>query len=156
GLCSASISVPNAYIADAAPPERRAASYGLIGAAFGLGFILGPALGGVAGGVEPRLPFWLAAALSLANFLCGRFVLPESLPPAPSSPFSVTPATPVGALGMLRSPPLVWGLVGVAALNYVAHDSLPHTFVLYALHRFGWSTGTVGLALAAVGVSSML
>jgi MFS transporter, DHA1 family, tetracycline resistance protein len=156
GLCSASISVPNAYIADATPPERRAASYGLIGAAFGLGFILGPALGGVAGGVDPRLPFWIAAGLSLANFLWGVFVLPESLPRERRAPFDLRRVSPLGALEILRSTPLVWGLVGVAALNYVAHDSLPHTFVLYVLHRFGWSTGTVGLALAAVGVSSTL
>jgi DHA1 family tetracycline resistance protein-like MFS transporter len=156
GLCSASISVPNAYIADVTPPERRAASYGLIGAAFGLGFILGPALGGIAGEVDPRLPFWIAAGLSLANFAWGFFILPESLAPERRARFDLRGASPLGAVRLLRGYPMVWSLVGVAALNYVAHDSLPHTFVLYAHARYGWSTGTVGLALAAVGVSSML
>jgi len=156
GLCSASISVPNAYIADATPPERRAASYGIIGAAFGLGFILGPALGGVAGEVDTRLPFWIAAGLSLANFAWGLLVLPESLPPERRAAFELRHANPLGALRMLRAQPLVWGLVGVAALNYLAHDSLPHVFVLYTHLRYGWDSHTVGLALAAVGVTSML
>ena len=156
GVCSASISVPNAYIADATPPERRAASYGIIGAAFGLGFVLGPALGGVAGDADPRLPFWIAAGLSLANFAWGVFVLPESLPPERRAAFRPSQANPVGALRMLREQPVVWGLVGVSALNYLAHDSLPHTFVLYAHYRYAWDSKLVGLALAAVGVSSML
>jgi DHA1 family tetracycline resistance protein-like MFS transporter len=156
GVCSASISVPNAYIADATPPARRAAAFGIIGAAFGLGFILGPALGGLAGEADPRLPFWIAAGLSLANFAWGLLVLPESLPRERRAAFVPSQANPLGALRMLRGQPLLGPLVGVAALNYLAHDSLPHTFVLYAHHRYAWDSRLVGLALAAVGVASML
>jgi DHA1 family tetracycline resistance protein-like MFS transporter len=156
GLCSASISVPSAYIADVVPPEGRARAFGLIGAAFGLGFILGPALGGVAGESDPRLPFWIAAGLSFANFFYGWLVLPESLPPERRAPFELRKANPLGALALVRRHPVVFGLVGVAVLNYLAHDSLPHVFVLFVDYRFGWDARAVGLGLMAVGVTSML
>jgi DHA1 family tetracycline resistance protein-like MFS transporter len=156
GLCAASISVPSAYIADVVPPEQRARAFGLIGSAFGLGFILGPALGGFAGESDPRLPFWISAGLSLANFAYGLLILPESLPPERRAPFDARKANPLGALRLLRGHPVVFGLVGVAALNYVAHDSLPHTFVLFVDYRFGWDARSVGLALMAVGATSTL
>src|SRR5215468_659424 len=98
GICAASISTSYAYIADVTPPEQRAAKFGMLGAAFGAGFVIGPALGGVLGSVDPRLPFWVAAAFSLANALYGTFVLPESLPKEKRSAFSWRRANPVGAL----------------------------------------------------------
>ena len=155
GIFSASVSIPAAYIADVTPPERRAASFGLLSAAFGLGFIVGPALGGLAGSVDPRLPFWVAAGLSVANFLYGLFVLPESLPPERRARFEWRRANPIGALGLLREHAGVWPLAGVAFLSYWAHESLPSTYVLYADFRFGWDQRTVGLALAAMGIASV-
>jgi DHA1 family tetracycline resistance protein-like MFS transporter len=135
------------------PTDQRAKGFGMIGAAFGLGFVLGPALGGVLGTISPRLPFWISAALCLANALYGLFVLPESLPPERrSSRFSWARANPLGSLRLLRSHPELFGLASVTFLYYVAHEVLPSTFVLYTSYRYGWNTGTVGLTLALVGV----
>jgi DHA1 family tetracycline resistance protein-like MFS transporter len=155
GVCSASVSIPGAYVADVTPPEKRAASFGLLSAAFGLGFIIGPALGGLAGAVHPRLPFWIAAGLSLANALYGVFVLPESLPPERRAAFDWRRANPIGALGLLRHRAEVWPLAGVAFLSYWAHEALPSTYVLYTDFRYGWDQRTVGIALAALGVASV-
>jgi DHA1 family tetracycline resistance protein-like MFS transporter len=155
GFCSATISVPSAYIADVTPPDERAAAFGMIGAAFGVGFILGPAVGGQAGAVDPRLPFWIAAALTGASFLYGVFVLPESLPKERRAPFEWRKANPAGALLLVGRYPQVWPLLGLSVLSYLAHDSLPHTFFLYANTRFGWDTSMVGWALVAVGVVSV-
>ena len=94
GITAASISTANAYIADVTPPEKRAAGFGMLGAAFGVGFVLGPALGGLLGGIDPRLPFWVAGGLSLANALYGLFVLPESLPPERRAPFALATRQP--------------------------------------------------------------
>src|SRR5215813_5712379 len=113
GICSASISIPSAYIADVTPPERRAAGYGLLSAAFGLGFVIGPAVGGLLGSVSPRLPFWVCAGLSLANFSYGLLVLPESLPPERRAAFDWRRANPVGAFALLREHAHVLGLAGV-------------------------------------------
>src|SRR5262249_8758675 len=130
GITSASGSIANAYIADVTPPKERAARFGLIGVAFGAGFVLGPALGGLAGNVSPRLPFWIAAALSLLNGCYGLFVLPESLPVEARAPFSWRRANPVGALTLLRSHPRLVGLSVVNLLDYLAHASLPTIAVL--------------------------
>ncbi len=156
GFCSASISVPSAYIADVTPPEKRAAAFGMIGAAFGVGFILGPFIGAQAGGIDPRLPFWIAGALTLANFCYGLFVLPESLPPERRAPFLWRKANPVGSALMIRRHPAAWALIGLSVLSYLAHDSLPHTFFLYGNARFGWDQKIVGYALVAVGVMSVI
>ncbi|HYO65638.1 MAG TPA: TCR/Tet family MFS transporter [Archangium sp.] len=156
GITSASISTASAYIADVTPPEKRAASFGLIGAAFGVGFVLGPALGGVLGGVDPRLPFWVSAGLSLANAMYGLFVLPESLPPERRKAFQWRLANPVGALQLLRSNLEVLRLSSVHFLYQLAHVALPSVFVLYASYRFGWDERTVGLTMAGVGLSSGL
>jgi DHA1 family tetracycline resistance protein-like MFS transporter len=110
GITSASISTAFAYIADVTPPDKRAAVFGKIGAAFGAGFILGPAVGGLLGGMDPRLPFWVAAALSFANTLYGLLILPESLPPERRSPFHWKSANPLGALHLLRSNRVLAGL----------------------------------------------
>jgi MFS transporter, DHA1 family, tetracycline resistance protein len=155
GITSASVSTAFAYIADVTPPERRAAMFGKIGVAFGAGFILGPAIGGLLGGMDPRLPFWAAAALSFANTLYGLLILPESLPRERRSPFRWKSANPFGALHLLRSDRVLAGLSVVNFIAQLAHVVLPSTFVLYATYRYGWDTTTVGLTLAAVGICSM-
>ena len=156
GFTSASFATAAAYIADVTPPERRAQGFGLIGAAFGLGFVLGPALGGVLGTVNPRLPFWVSAGLCLANAIYGAFVLPESLPLERRSPFSWARANPLGSLRLLRSHPELFGLASVTLLYYVAHEVLPSTFVLYTQYRYGWDIHIVGLTLAAVGICTAI
>jgi DHA1 family tetracycline resistance protein-like MFS transporter len=155
GITSASISTSFAYIADITPPERRAALFGKVGAAFGAGFILGPALGGLLGGMDPRLPFWVAAGLSFANTLYGLLILPESLPRDRRAPFRWKSANPLGALRLLRSDRVLTGLSVANFFAQVAHVVLPSTFVLYATYRYGWDAATVGLTLAMVGICAM-
>ena len=156
GITSASISTSFAYIADLTPPEKRAAYFGKIGVAFGAGFILGPALGGLLGGMSPRLPFWVAAGLSLANALYGLFILPESLPPERRAPFHWKSANPVGMLKLLSSKRILAGLQTANFFSQLAHVVLPSTFVLYATYRYDWDVRMVGLTLAIVGLSSMV
>jgi len=155
GITSASISTSFAYIADITPPERRAAVFGKVGAAFGAGFILGPALGGLLGGMDPRLPFWVAAGLSFANALYGLLILPESLPRDRRAPLRWKSANPLGALDLLRSDSILAGLSVANFFAQVAHVVLPSTFVLYATYRYGWDAATVGLTLAMVGICAM-
>ena len=154
GITAASVSTGMAYIADVTPPEKRSGAFGMVGVAFGLGFIFGPALGGLLGSVDPRLPFWVAAALSLVNAMYGFFVLPESLAPDKRRPFEWRRANPVGSLRLLRSHPELSGLAGVVFLSNLAHAALPATFVLYAGYRYGWDERAVGFALAAIGFCS--
>src|SRR5262245_38878634 len=116
GICSAGISTAYAYIADVTPADQRAARFGMLGVAFGAGFVFGPALGGLAGNVDPRLPFWIAAALNLGNTLYGLLILPESLPKERRAPFGWKNANPVGSLVLLRSHP---GLTGLAGVNFL-------------------------------------
>jgi DHA1 family tetracycline resistance protein-like MFS transporter len=156
GITSASISTAFAYIADVTPPERRAAVFGKIGVAFGAGFILGPALGGLLGDVAPRLPFWTAAGLSLANGVYGLLILPESLPKNRRAPFRWTSANPIGGLHLLRSNRTLARLSLANFFAQLAHVVLPSIFVLYATYRYGWSVRTVGLTLAIVGVCAMI
>lgn len=156
GITSASISTAFAYIADITPPERRAAVFGRIGAAFGAGFILGPALGGLLGDIDPRLPFWASAALTFANAIYGLLILPESLSPQKRAPFRWTRANPIGALRLLRSHAVLAALSVVNFIAQVAHVVLPSTFVLYATYRYGWDSKTVGLTLAMVGICAMV
>ncbi|WNG27577.1 TCR/Tet family MFS transporter [Cystobacter fuscus] len=156
GITAASISTASAYIADVTPSDKRAAGFGMLGAAFGVGFVLGPGLGGLLGGVDPRLPFWVSAGLSLLNALYGLFVLPESLPPEKRKPLRWSGANPVGALLRLRATPEVLGLVSVHFLNNLAHIALPSVFVLYGGYRFGWDERAVGLALAGSGLCSLV
>ncbi len=154
GISSASFSTASAYIADVAPPEKRAAGFGMLSAAFGLGFVLGPALGGVLGAIDPRLPFWVAAGLSLTNAMYGLFVLPESLPPERREGFAWRRANPVGSLTLLRSHRELLGLAAVSFIASIAHEALPTTFVLYASYRYGWGDRAVGIAIATVGLFS--
>jgi DHA1 family tetracycline resistance protein-like MFS transporter len=156
GITTASFSTAGAYIADTTPPEKRAGAFGLLGAAFGIGFIVGPAIGGLLGHIDLRLPFWGAAAFNLANGVYGLFILPESLKPELRSKFSWRRASPVGALGLLRSSRSLLGLSGVVCLSQLAHQSLPSVFVLYATYRYGWDQRVIGLTLAAVGVCMMI
>src|SRR4030081_2662027 len=156
GITSASISTSFAYIADVTPAEKRAAVFGKIGAAFGAGFILGPAIGGLLGGMDPRLPFWVAAGLSFANTLYGFLILPESLPSDRRSPFRWKSANPLGSLHLLRSDRVLAGLSLANFFGQVAHVVLPSPFVLYATYRYGWDAATVGLTLALVGICAMV
>ncbi|MEO6991463.1 MAG: TCR/Tet family MFS transporter [Candidatus Baltobacteraceae bacterium] len=155
GVMAASVPTASAYIADVTPPEKRAGAYGMIGAAFGVGFVVGPALGGWLGGFDPRLPFWVAAGLGFANFLYGLLVLPESLAPAKRrARFEWRRANPLGSLRLLRSHRELFGIAGVAFIGYVAHEVYPTVYVLYGQHRYGWNTATLGIGLAIVGISS--
>ena len=157
GICAASFTTANAYVADVTPRENRAAAFGLLGAAFGVGFIVGPALGGLLGHFHVRLPFWTAAALALLNFCYGFFVLPESLPPERrSTRFDWRHANPFGALLLLRRYPQVAGLAVAFFLLSLAQYSLNSTYVLYTDYRYGWGPQTVGYTLALVGLCSGL
>jgi len=156
GVTAASISAGYAYVADVTPPEQRAARFGMLGVAFGVGFVVGPALGGIAGAVDPRLPFWIAAGLSLANALYGWLILPESLPKESRMAFAWRRANPLGALKLLRSHRELTGLASVNFLDAVAHAVLPSMGVLYMLYRYGWDERAVGFVLAGVGVCSMI
>lgn len=156
GVTSASISTSFAYIADITEPDKRPAMFGRVGAAFGGGFVLGPALGGLLGGMDPRLPFWVAAGLGLANTLYGLFVLPESLPRSRRAPFRWSRANPIGALRLLSSDVRLASLAVVHFLAQTAHVVLPSMFVLYATYRYGWSEQVVGLTLAMVGICAIV
>ncbi|MGH8504553.1 MAG: TCR/Tet family MFS transporter [Stenotrophobium sp.] len=157
GITSASYSTASAYIADVTAPQNRARAYGLLGAAFGIGFILGPAIGGVLGNISPRLPFWFAGACAVVNAGYGLFVLPESLPRERRSPnFNWRRANPVGSLRLLRSHPELLNLAGVNLLFQFAHFVLPSTFVLYASYRYQWSAGLMGMMFALIGLCSIL
>lgn len=156
-ITSASFTTANAYIADITQPEERAKSFGMIGAAFGLGFIIGPLMGGVLGDIDHRLPFWAAAGLALANFLYGLFVLPESLPKEKRSPtFDWSHAKPLASVHMLRRYPRIFGLAAVVLMANMAHYVYPSTFVLFADVRYGWDEKHVGYVLAVVGVLSVI
>ena len=156
GITSASMSTAGAYIADVTPPERRAQAFGMMGAAFGIGFVVGPALGGLLGQYDPRLPFWVAAGLALANGAYGLFVLPESLPKARRSAFRWARANPLGSLKLLRAHPGLLGLSSTYFLYMLAHQVLNTTAVLYAGYRFGWDPRAMGAFLAVVGISSII
>jgi DHA1 family tetracycline resistance protein-like MFS transporter len=156
GITGASISTAQAYIADISPPEKRAQNFGMMSVAFGLGFVLGPALGGIAGQVSPRLPFWLAAGLSLANACYGIFVLPESLKPENRTAFSWRKANPLGSLKMLRGHLGLLPLACIHFLFWLSRAALPAIFVLYCAYRYGWDTEMVGLMFAVVGIFTAL
>jgi DHA1 family tetracycline resistance protein-like MFS transporter len=156
GVTAATFATANAYIADITPPAERAARFGVLSVAFGIGFILGPALGGVLGDIDPRLPFWAAAGLTLANALYGLFVLPESLPKALRRPFSFKLANPIGSFALYRSSSTLLALGAVVFLYYLAHQVLQSTVVPYVDYRYGWSAKMVGVSMALVGVGSIV
>ena len=152
GLTASSVPTGMAYMTDVTPPEKRASAFGLVGAAFGMGFVLGPALGGILGSVNPRLPFLVAGVLSLLNGMYGIFVLPESLGREHRSRFSWKRANPVGSLRMLKNNKVLLGLSAVLVLGYLAQQSLQNVYVLMADYRYGWTDRSVGLSLALVGI----
>jgi len=156
GVMGASFTTANAYIADVSEPENRARNFGLVGVAFGLGFICGPALGGFLGEIHLRLPFFGSAALALINWLYGFFVLPESLPREKRGKFSWRKANPLGSLAVLRTYPLVAGLAVSFIFIGLAQRGMEGVWVLYTGHRFGWDAGTNGLSLALVGLMAIL
>jgi DHA1 family tetracycline resistance protein-like MFS transporter len=155
GVTAASITTAMAYISDVVLPEKRAGAFGLIGAAFGLGFVIGPALGGWLGAIDPRLPFWVAGGLSLLNATYGFLVLPESLVPENRKAFSLGRANPVGSLVLLRSHPELMRLAVIQFISYTAHEVV-QIYVLYAIYRYGWGEKAVGLSLAFVGICTVI
>jgi len=157
GVSASSISTATAYISDVTTPEKRSKSFGLLGAAFGLGFVIGPAIGGWLGQHNPRLPFWVAAAGSLLNACYGLFVLPESLAPEKRQPrFLWKSANPVGALKLLRSHTELLGLAAVNFFGYVAHEIYLTVWILYVMYRFNWDQRMVGMGLAVVGICQIV
>jgi DHA1 family tetracycline resistance protein-like MFS transporter len=141
-----------AYIADVTPPEKRAQSFGLMGAAFGLGFIIGPAIGGLLGELGPRAPFFAAAVLAAMNLVYGFLVLPESLPPERRRPFEWQRANPLGTLLSLKRYPAVMAIAGAVFLWQLSHQVYPSTWAFFAKIRFGWTEAAIGASLAFVGV----
>lgn len=156
GLTAGLMSTANAYVADVTPPQKRAQSFGLIGAAFGLGFIIGPLIGGLLGHVDLRLPFWAAAGCTALNWLYGCFVLPESLPPEKRRAFSWKRANPIGALLALRRFPTVLGLAQSFFILTLAQMMLFSIWALYTTHRYGWDPRHVGLSLMLVGICAAI
>jgi DHA1 family tetracycline resistance protein-like MFS transporter len=155
GATSSSFTAIYAYMADITTPEQRARAYGLVGAAFSLGFVAGPALGGVLGAWGPRVPFWFAAGLSALALLYGWLVLPESLPADRRMPFAWSRANPLGSLRLLRSNRELTGLALVTLLLHFAHHVFSVVYVLYAKHRYGLGPLEVGLMLALAGALDM-
>ena len=156
GITGASFTTATAYIADISTPEKRAQNFGLVGAAFGMGFIIGPAVGGLLAGFGSRVPFMAAAGLSLFNFLYGYFVLPESLPSDKRRPFEWRRANPVASLLRLRQYPAVLGLVAALVLIYLAGSATQSVWTFYTMLKFGWTERLVGISLAVVGLFSGL
>ena len=152
GVAGAVYSPAMAYIADVSTPEKRAQSFGIMGAAFGGGFILGPAIGGLLGSLGPRAPFLVAAALAGLNFLYGYFVLPESLPAERRRKFEWSRANPLGTLLALRRYPAVIAIAGAVFLWQLAHQVYPSTWAFFAKIRFQWTEIEIGASLAFVGI----
>ena len=156
GATSASFSISGAYVADVTPPQERAARFGMLGAAFGIGFIIGPAIGGLLGAIDLRAPFWAAAALSITNFVYGALILPESLPADRRRPFRLHAANPIGAVRFLGSSPVLMSLTVAMLFAFLAHDAIPNTWVLYTTYRFNFDERAVGVSLAIVGAASLV
>ncbi|MEY2440296.1 MAG: transporter, family, tetracycline resistance protein, partial [Verrucomicrobiota bacterium] len=155
GITTSSIPTAMAYISDVVPKEKRAGAFGMIGVAFGVGFVLGPAIGGLLGDVDPRLPFWVAAGFSLTNWMWGYFFVPESLPLSQRKQFTLRRANPVGSLVLLRSHHELWRLATIQFLAYIAHNVFS-VWALYTIYRFAWRQSMIGLSLAIVGVCTAL
>jgi DHA1 family tetracycline resistance protein-like MFS transporter len=152
GVAGASFTPAYAYVADISEPARRAQNFGLLGAAFGIGFILGPAIGGLLGGLGPRAPFFVAGALALANTAFGYFALPESLPRESRRPFRWARANPLGTLVQMRKLPAVSALLVALFLWQLGHQVFPSTWAFYGITQFHWSSREVGYSLAFVGL----
>ena len=151
GITTSSIPTAMAYIADITPKEKRAAAFGGIGMAFGIGFAFGPAIGGLLSHFDPRLAFWVAAGLSLTNWMWGYFFVPESLAPEKRKAFALRRANPLGSLKLLRSHHELWQLATIQFIAYIAHNVFG-VWVLYTIYRYNWGEFTNGLSLMVVGV----
>lgn len=152
GVAGASFVPASAYVADITPPERRAQNFGLIGAAFGLGFVVGPSLGGLLGHFGVRVPFFAAGALALLNASLGFFLLPESLPPARRRAFTIARANPFGTFAALARHKGTLPLFAAWFLWMLAHQSYPSTWAFYTKLKFGWSEAAIGLSLGYTGL----
>ena len=152
GIMGASVATATAYIADITPPEKRAANFGLIGAAFGVGFIAGPLVGGVLGEFGSRVPFYAAAGVSAIAFLFAFFLLPELLDHAHRRPFRLKEANPIGAFIVVLRYKAVLALLSLFVIAQLAERMLEANWVLYTGYRFGWTAYQVGISLAVVGV----
>jgi DHA1 family tetracycline resistance protein-like MFS transporter len=156
GVAGASFTAATAYIADVSPPEKRSVNFGVMGAAFGIGFIIGPAVGGLLGQFGQRVPFWAAALLCLLNVVYGYFVLPESLEPGNRRPLSIKASNPFGAMQLLRKYPVVWEMVGCLIATNLGDRFLQSTWVLVTNYKFHWNFAETGISLTAVGVISVI
>ena len=151
GLCGGSYVIANAYIADVTPPEGRAKAFGMMGAAFGLGFVIGPSIGGLLGAYGPRVPFFVAAGISLLNFVFGYFVLPETLKPEQRRSFEWARANPFGTFKVFKSYPGVLPLCVVMFIYFFAAAVYPAIWPFWGIAKFGWSAAMLGITLAIFG-----
>lgn len=156
GVSSSTFALSYAYVTDITPEEKRAQRFGMIGAAFGGGFILGPVIGGFLGEFGERVPFYAAAALGMANVAYGYFVLGESLAQENRRPFELKRANPVGAMLQIRRYPIVLGLAVAYFLYMIGHMSLPSVWTYYTMEKFSWSESQIGLSLGFAGVFMIL
>ncbi len=156
GLCGSSYVIANAYIADVTAPEDRAKAFGMVGAAFGVGFVLGPAIGGLLGELGPRVPFFVAAAISMLNFVYGWFVVPETLPPEKRRAFEWGRSNPFGAFKVFRRYSGVLPMCAVLFVYFTASGVYPAIWSFWGMAKFGWSEAMVGLSLAAFGIITAL
>ena len=152
GVMGASFTTAGAYIADISTPENRAQNFGIIGAAFGLGFIIGPVIGGLLGDLGPRVPFIAAAALTFLNWLYGYFILPESLKQENRRPFEWKRANPIGTLVSLWKYPVIAGLLIAMTLLYLSAHAVQSNWAYYTIEKFKWTPASIGMSLAVVGV----
>ncbi len=152
GVSAGTYGIANAFIADTFEPDDRAKNFALMGAAFGVGFIVGPVVGGFLGEYGPRIPFYAAAVLAFVNVIYGFFVLPESLKPENRRPFEIRRANPLGTLNQLWKYPVVIGLVFAYFFYMLGHHSLPAVWSYFVMEKFAWSTRDIGFSLGAVGV----
>tara|TARA_R110002124_G_scaffold75098_2_gene201539 strand:+ start:26 stop:1279 length:1254 start_codon:yes stop_codon:yes gene_type:complete len=156
GVFGATYTTANAYIADITDAKDRAGRFGMMGAAFGLGFILGPVVGGLLGEVDPRYPFFAAAALAGINVIYGYFILPETLSPQNRRPFSIRRANPFGSLLQMRQYPVVFAMLTAAFLFFLGHAAFPALWTYFSTLRFDWTPSDIGLSLMAVGLASAI
>ena len=156
GVFGASFTTGAAYIADVSSAEKRAQNFGLLGAAFGLGFIIGPVTGGLLGEIGPRVPFYAAALVTFLNLIYGYFILPESLLKENRREFEWSRANPLGALFALKRYPSVAGLIGALTFIYLASHAIQGTWTYFSMEKFNWSESMVGYSLGLVGIMSAL
>jgi DHA1 family tetracycline resistance protein-like MFS transporter len=152
GITGASFTTAMAYIADISTPEKKAQNFGMVGAAFGVGFIIGPVVGGLLGEFGPRVPFYAAAGLTFLNWIYGYFILPESLPVEKRRKFEWKRANPIGTLRQLKKYPLIAGLAGSLVFVYIASHAVQSTWAFFTIDRFKWSESMVGYSLGTAGL----